>query len=125
MGSLARAYRATPHESTGQSPNMLATCHLNRSENLSINLRGPRVKRPTQILRNLQKMASEVERITGEMSRQNRLQDKQTDLLYRITKGVLQIRDDLNQKESQGKSASYKKCGKICKDMTFSEYSSY
>ncbi|KAH3801597.1 hypothetical protein DPMN_155253 [Dreissena polymorpha] len=57
-----------------------------------------------QILRNLQKMASDmttgVERIAREMSRHNRLLDKQTDLLYRITNAVLQIRDDINKKES-------------------------
>ncbi|XP_052263628.1 uncharacterized protein LOC127866837 isoform X3 [Dreissena polymorpha] len=79
-----------------------------------------------QILRNTQKMASDmtsgVEPIAREMSRQNRLLDKQTDL-YRITNGVLQIRDDLNQKKSRKENRPPEDCGKICKEMTFSEYS--
>ncbi|KAH3850391.1 hypothetical protein DPMN_092802 [Dreissena polymorpha] len=45
-------------------------------------------------------MTSGMERIAREMSRHNRLLDKQTVLLYMITNAVLQIRDDLNKKES-------------------------
>ncbi|KAH3883985.1 hypothetical protein DPMN_007955 [Dreissena polymorpha] len=46
-------------------------------------------------------ITSGVERIAREMRRQNLMLDKETDLLYRITNGVLQIRDDLNKKKSR------------------------
>ncbi|KAH3875036.1 hypothetical protein DPMN_038295 [Dreissena polymorpha] len=51
------------------------------------------------------------------MSLQNSLLDKQTDILYRITNGVLPICDE---KESQGKSTSYEESGIICKGLKFS-----
>ncbi|KAH3839084.1 hypothetical protein DPMN_112506 [Dreissena polymorpha] len=63
------------------------------------------VKVSTPLVRHIQKMPSDMnyvfERIAREMSRQNRLLDKQTDLRYKITKGILPIRDDLNQKKSR------------------------